>query len=613
MNDVSTTAISYALGVSKQTVMNRAEREGWAYRVRGGGKSWDLSRLPRDIQVALSRGGMLAAAADAKSAAVFKAVGERSREKAVLRSALLSAQRASCLKVEEFVAAYNSGTIQPSVRERLGEVSVPTFYRWQKSFRLEGVDGIVPRWGLASKGGGSLSDMEKGYLEYWYLTPEQRSAAQCWALLRNAIPDSESSYASALRYLNALPRPLVDFHRLGKTKFDSLYQPYIDRDPTLLAPMEQVVSDHHCFDFVVIRDGKLFRPWITAFQDYRSSKIVGWCPSVSPSSVSIAVALYRMVAEYGGAELIHIDNGKDYRSKVLNGRTGKIKVVNGRTGLEEEAMIQIQGAFGIIGAEVTFSRPYHGQSKGRMERTFGSFAQYFSKNTGTYVGSNTVTRPEDAALFYRALNKKAKRLDVLPWDDFVNGLDSFIRWWSANWRGEGKGLNGMTPDEAFFSAVGPKREVDPDALLLALTKAEVRTVKENGVSIGGVEYWAPELFEYSGRKVIVRLPIANPDKVLVQDPKGRVLCTAYAAWFVDTGDIRANNEKVGAARKANLEALERFGSGKLEPQKGSRNFIEIASRAYPAIEAPRELPKAAGSEHDAEPPSGTRYINPFDL
>lgn len=612
MRTVSTTAIAAALEVSPQTIANRAERERWRYRDTPSGRVWDLSRLPRDLQLKIiaAPDAALAPPPARGDAALFKEAGERSREKAVLRSALLTAYRSSGLSVEDFIGDYNARAVQPAVYARLGSVSVPTFYRWLRNWKTDGVDGVIPRWGFAPKAGCSLSDMEKGYLEYWYLTPERRSAAHCWKLLRWNIADSRASYQASLRYLNALPRPLVDFYRLGKTKFDSLYQPYIERDPTMIAPMDQVVSDHHCFDFVVTRNGTLFRPWITVFQDFRSSKILGWCPSVYPSSISIAVALYRMTLEFGAARMFHMDNGKDYRSKVLNGRTGKVKVVN-QEGIGEETVVHIQGAFGILGADVTFSRPYHGQSKGRTERTFGTFAEYFSKNTGTYVGSNTVTRPEDAALFYRALNKKAKRLDVYAWDDYVVGLESFIRWWNAHWRGEGKGMDGMTPDEVFAAFSGPARPVDPEALLLALSKAEIRKVKENGVSVGGVQYWAPELFEYSGREVVVRLPIANPDKVLVTDAKGKVLCTAVADWFAETGRLSDDNERVGAARKVNREQIDRFGVGRIEPPRGGRNFVEIAAREFPVAEERPLL--AAGAEHDMAPPARPRLISPLDL
>lgn len=616
---VSTTAIAAALGQSRQSVLSRARNERWAYRDSGSGKLWALSSLPQDVVVRIAPNVATNREAPANAYTGLKEASEGNRETARLRMALLSIYRSSGLRVQDFVVAYNAGEINLSLLGKLGKLSAPTMYRWLKSWREEGADGVVPKWGLSAQVGSSLSEIERGYLEFWYLAPEKRSARHCYNLLRHALPDSQASYQTALRYLNSLPKPLVGFHRLGQTKFDSLFQPYIERDPTLYAPMQQVVSDHHCCDFVVIKDGQVLRPWITTFQDYRTAKIVGWCPSVYPSSLSIMIAFYRMATDYGLPELIHIDNGKDYRSKVLNGKTGKVRVVNDQ-GIEEDALIHVHGAFGLLGCDVTFSMPYHGQSKGRMERTFGSLAEYFAKDTGTYIGSNTVTRPEDAQLFYRALNKKAKRLDVYKWEDFVRGFEAFTRFWNANWRGEGKGLDGMTPDEAFKAHTGQIRTADRETLALALTKPEVRRVKENGVTVAGVEYWAQELFEFSGRDVIVRVPLGDPDRVVVMDPKGRVICTAVANWFEETGNLAADNKRVNAVREANLEAIRRFGVGRVEPPKGKRSFIEIAEAEYgdrspldfpiPLIPDAEPLAVAAGAE-GCEFPVG--IINPLDL
>ena len=618
---VSTTALAAALDQSRQAILCRAKKERWAYRETGSGRLWALSSLPHDVVARVAPDIGAPRSAETKAVAVFKVASETNREKARYRMALLSIYQSSGLRMEDFVAAYNAGDVNRILLDKLGRISVPTLYRWNKQWREEGADGIVPKLGLSTQAGSSLGLIERGYLEHWYLAPEKRSARHCYNLLRYNLPDSEASYQTALRYLKSLPMPLVAFHRLGRTKFDSMFQPYIDRDPTLYMPMQQVVSDHHCFDFVVIKDGKLFRPWITAFQDYRTAKIVGWCPSVYPSSLSIMIAFYRMVTGHGMPELIHIDNGKDYRSRILNGKTQTVKIIN-EQGIEEESLIHIHGAFSLLGCEVTFSQPYHGQSKGRMERTFGSLAEYFSKETGSYIGSNTVTRPEDAQLFYRALNKKAKRLDVYRWEDFILGFEKFVTFWNANWRGEGKGLNGMTPDEVFVSCAGPMRTVDTETLALALARPEVRKVKENGVTVAGVEYWAPELFEHSGRNVIVRLPLGNPDRVVVMDPKGKLICTAVANWFLETGDLAADNKRVNSARKANLEALKRFGVGKVLPPEGGRTFIEIAEAKSPAgpspldfpVYAPTEEPAALAAGSERDPTAGpSRIINPLDM
>jgi hypothetical protein len=622
ITEASTAVIASALGITPRAVRKRAETERWAYRDRDGKKQWDVIALPRDVQVQLTKVSVKTNAGQEMPDAIFNRVGDKNRTRARYRIVMVNEFLASGLRVEDFVTAFQQGLILKPLWRQAKNLSARTLYRWVRDYRDGGRDGIVPKWGLGSRPGSSLTDIEKGNLEYWYLTPNRWSAMHCWRALLREIPTSQAQYQTALRYLKSLPKPLVDYHRQGRTKFDSLYQPYIDRDPALYAPMEQVVSDHHCFDFLVIKDGVVFRPWITLFQDYRSAKIVGIWVSVYPSSLSIMAAFYRMVAEYGAPGLIHIDNGKDYRSKAINGKTKKVKILN-ESGVEEEELVHLQGAFGLLGCQVTFSKPYHGQSKGRTERTFGSFAEYFSKSTGTYIGSNTVARHEDTQLFYRAINGKAKRNDLYAWDDFVRGIEAFIPWWNAHWRGEGKGLGGMTPDEVFYANRKEPRTVDPQTLLLIVTKAEIRLVRENGVFIGGVHYWAEELIEHAGRKVMVRLPVVNPNTALIMDLQGHPLCTARANWFEESGDLSADNERVNRARKSNLEKLKKMGVGKMAPSKSAEIFIAIAEKemggglqALPLPPGfggpePEAVPQAAGAE--TRPAERPKYISPLDI
>lgn len=579
MLTVSTNTLCKNLSLSRQALYDRAAQEGWM-QVKG---RWLIESLPKDLQIRLMAGS--GKPERPSKPILLKAATEKSREEARLRAALISLYQSMDMKVEEFVSAYNALEVSRPIHEKLGPVSVATFYRWLKAFREAGADGIVPKWGATPKGSSSLSDLEKSYLEHWYLSPERRTVSHCWRLLREALPSSRATYSACLRHLQSLPKPVVDFYRLGKRKFEALYQPYIDREPELYQPMEQVVSDHHNFDFLVIREGKIFRPWVTVFQDYRSSKILGFCPSIYPSSLSILVALYQMVVQYGVPDLLHVDNGKDYRSRILSGDTWKVRTVK-EGGIEEEELVSIQGSCALLGMEVVFCRPYHGQSKGRTERTFGTFCEYFSKNTGTYVGSNTVSRPEDTALFYRKLHRQAKRTDLYRWEDFVLGLEAFVRWWNGNWRGTGKGMEGRTPDEVFASGSRPLKRVDPETIALALTKPYVRRVQKNGVRVAGIDYWAEELFRYARQEVLVRVSLANPEEAIIQDPKGRYLCTARADWFAETRDLAEDNRRVSEARNANLRFIRQYGE-KL-PSAPQIPFLPEASR---------ELPLAAGAEH----------------
>lgn len=90
-------------------------------------------------------------------------------------------------------------------------------------------------------------------------------------------------------------------------------------------------SDHHPLDlFVITRVHKngMFdtaRVWLTAVMDAASNAMVGYTLTTRPNTASIAEAFSRAAVFtvdspfYALPEIFYIDNGKDYRSKLLNG------------------------------------------------------------------------------------------------------------------------------------------------------------------------------------------------------------------------------------------------------------------------------------------------------
>ena len=283
------------------------------------------------------------------------------------------------MKADEFVELYNAGQIGAGCFNVLSSISVKTFYRWVKEFKEGGIDALIPRWGENKKGGGAraLTSFEKGIAQAFYLSPNKWSISKVHREMVK-IYGTTASLATVSRFLQGLTPSLVSFHRDGQTKFEARCLPYIKGDPTRFESMEMITSDHHNWDLFVSHKGKIFRPWSTVFQDRRSRKVLAWSHSVYPSTVSITEALYGVVVNFGCPKIIHIDNGKDYRGKILNGKTETVNEINNE-GMREETQVEIQGVFAALGCKVIFALPYHGQSKD-VERAFGTFAGDFAKN-----------------------------------------------------------------------------------------------------------------------------------------------------------------------------------------------------------------------------------------
>ena len=601
---IKTGKIAIVLGISRKAVLDRAKREGWPGNKTNAGLQWVENRLPDKIRFALANAGQSqeTETTEAFSTAAYVQASEQERGIAGYRGSLIAAWKQSGLRKDDFIVAYNAGSVSDNLFKLLGYVSPRTFYRWDERFRIKGLDGLIPRYSAASGGSGeSLTDAEKALLERFWLKDSRPTAKHAWRLLKENYPAAVCSYQTALRYLHSLPAPVADFHRLGPTAFANKHQPFIDQNIWQYKSLDVVVSDHHCLDCVVMYQGKLVRPWVTTMQDYRSGKILGWCPSVSPSSLSIIAAYYMAVIQYGIPRKLLFDNGRDYHSEMLNGKTTTAKVYTPeRFGEEQE--VHIQGLFFLVGSEVSFTKVYNGKSKGRQERYYQWIKEYVAKEVGGYIGGDTTERPEASELYFRSINGKAKRNDIPGWQNIVEALSVMIPHINDTFTSDGKGMDGKTAKEVFEENLpADVRHADRDTLRLALSKGELRKVSNNVVEVRGIPYYHPDLFTYSGRQVIVRHLLTTDAEVMICDLDGRFICNAQANYFFEGDDLSVASHRVARAKKLNLMSIAERGCGEVHAAPEYETMIEVARNKYRQA-APVDLdeylalPLAAGAE-----------------
>jgi hypothetical protein len=627
---VKTALVAAALGLSRGKVLERAKREGWPAVRRGGGLLWAEYRLPLDVRLALANSGPRPEdARPVPAGAAYVRATEKERTAATFRGILITEWKQSCLRKEDFIAAYNSGAADRRTFRELGPVSLRTFYRWTREFSQKGMDGITPHYSAASGGAGeSLSDAEKALLERFWLKDSRPTIRHALELLKKNYPGSQCSYQTARRYLRSLPQALADYRRLGKTAFANKHQPYLDQNIWQYKSLDVVVSDHHCLDCVVMYRGKLVRPWVTTMQDYRSGKVLGWCPSVAPSSLSIIAAYYMAVIQYGIPRKLVFDNGRDYRSEILNGKavTAAVKTPEG---WDEEQEVFIQGVFSLIGSGVSFTLPYNGKSKGRQERYYGILKENFSKEIGSYIGGDARERPEDSELYFRAINGKARRNDVPSWEYLVSALGAMIRYINDDIPSGGKGMGGKTAAQVFTENLpADVRRADRDVLRLALSRGELRRVRNNVVEINNVPYYHEDLIRYSGRQVMVRSMLVTDEEVMICGLDGRFLFNARANYFFEGEDLAAATGRLRGAQKRNILHLAEMGTGEAAAAPEYETMVQVAMNKYRQADPvdldrylgrSEELPLAAGAESPPvtpEPPTpqkpGRVIKNPLD-
>ena len=387
--------------------------------------------------------------------------------------------------------------------------------------------------------------------------------------------------------------------------------------------LDLVVSDHHVLDCVVVYRGKLIRPWITTFQDYRSGKIVGFFPTVKPSSLSIIAAYYICCIGYGVPRAALFDNGKDYRSKRLNGYRATAKQLSPE-GVTEEVEVFFKGVLPAIGTEVHFTKTYSAKSKGRQERYYRILGEYMAKDIGSYVGSDTATRPEEAKLMWRSINGMAKREDVPTWEYFNRAATAMISYIKDTFTSQGKGMDGKTRSRVFEENLPETvRRVSKEELQQALCQSEVHKCGRNGVKFHKRHFCHDALREYSGRDVVVRSPIVTDNELPVYTLDGKFICNAVADYYAEGDNLGQAIGRVERAKKSTLLALAEQGNDEVSIDADQKIMIESALRTYGVdlslpesllggLEEP--LPMAAGAEglHLQQPVKQTRYMSELD-
>ena len=574
--------LATVLRVDAKTVRATAVRQHWPLVRLSSGAGYVLSLLPVDIRFAVeqARRDVLADRQDGEDGDnLLLKVADSARDKGQDRAALIYEYQQAGMRVPDFVEAYNAGS-SPVLFRRLGTVTVPTFYRWLKAWKEQGAGGVIPKYGMNRGGAGeSLTEEEKDLLKHFWLRNTQPTAMHAYRLMKANIPYSTCTYQTALRYLNSIPKMISGYWRQGAGRFENLFLPHMEQRLDRYKSLDVVVSDHHCLDCVVLYKGKLVRPWLTTFQDLRSGKILGWCPSVKPSSLSIVVAYYMCCIRYGIPRGLLFDNGKDYRSKWLNGHKETVTVETPEK-ITEETEVEFEGVFAMVGSDVRFTRTYNGKSKARQERFFRIIGEYFAKDFGSYVGSDSRSRPDDVQLYWRNIDGKAKRQDMPVWEDFVSSCGKVIELINDTFESCGPWMKGKTRSRVFEENL-PRdvRKASREVLQKALSRGRVQSVGRNGVKVCGANYWSEELAEFFGRKIRVYSSLASDAEVMCADLDGRFICMAKADWFCETGDLGGDIARLEGARKR-LTAYAEAGSGEVKASPEYETMLDVAEAVY---------------------------------
>lgn len=472
-----------------------------------------------------------------------------------------------------------------------GRPSRGTLERWRQAFTQGGVAALAPGWKNARKRHGeqTISPEAKQMLLDLWLVPSRPTVLRSFELMERwaaANGYKAGSYTTAKAICSEVPKPVKDMHRYGETTFRDKSEPQQIRDYTSLRVMQRVVADHHLADvFIIWPDGSIGRPWISAWEDMRSRKIVGHVIVSQPSGDSISLALCNVLERYGLFEEAYLDNGKDFRGKFFTGQ-GKKKRLKRDFDINYDVDF-MDGVYRELGIKPSFTKPYMGKSK-NVEPWFRTLATGLFKFLQGYCGEHALNKPE-------VLAAQIKNRELLTLQQFKELVSNWIDEYNSVRTHSGDGMEKRTPDAVFFEHFQEHkmRKVRPKELaMLFMSYPTALTVGQNGIWFNDMQdyYLNPELqLEWMGRKVAVRYHMDNPDRIYVFSPEGKFLGIAdkksKAKFGQDADAYKAHQRHVQTLKEATGKWVEDEVGERLTPIERARMAGAGVSVEEPVVEA----------------------------
>ena len=447
--------------------------------------------------------------------------------------------------------------------DRPCKCSLSTLNRWRKLYKEGGKNALMTGYGKR-KGQSIIEDDVFSVFYSVYAKEGKVSTKTAWIIARGYYTEhyegecpSLSTFEYRLKHDPNISEQEIYFNRHGASAYNRKYGYYIERDLSKLIAGQCAVGDHMQFDLMVrMPDGKVVRPWLTAWIDMKSRRFLGWCSHPeAPNSSHIFQSFYHMADRCGLPEVLYLDNGRDYRSKDFAG---------GRRRYSDEDKERITSCLtGDLGIEVTFALPRNAQAK-VIERRFRDHHDKFERLFKGYTGTNIAYKPE-------ALNEQVKKQEVLSWDRFLELLEQFLETLDRVPFGAKAHFSKLSPVEIWNADNPALRRVSKDSLALFCMRSS-RPIKVGRAGVKDpdlkVTYWAPELEAIKGQPVYLRRDPANYSEAWVFSIKDELICLAELTEGIDplckTPESKAQLAERMARKRQEVKRLKAAAAAQVE-------------------------------------------------
>lgn len=403
-------------------------------------------------------------------------------------------------KKEAFLERYNEEhTDKPITYRQLNH--------WEKRFDEKGWDGLIDRRGGALKGKSTIPDDVWNVFKKLWLQESQPSVQSCYDLTKEHFADRKIPAIDAFkRKIKLIPYIVKVRYREGKKACNDKCMPYIPQDYSHTYSNQLWIADHHIFDVLVVdENGRVFRPWLSAWQDYHSKMFVGYVLNkIEPNSDIVLDSFARACHSHGIPDGVKLDNGKDYKTYDLFNKDFPMSVCN------------------MMNIDVTYALPYNAKAK-PIERTFRTLEERYCKHLPSYIGNDPKKRPEKM----KKVNTQLKDV-AMPYNEFRKFVDDMLKTYNSTVH---SALKGKSPIEAYKEDfISPMRIVaDKDVLNMFLMRtSKPIKVGRNGVRVPAIGYYYDDtrLIPYQGQEVYVRYNSEDVRKVYIFTTDNDFICGA---------------------------------------------------------------------------------------
>jgi transposase InsO family protein len=354
---------------------------------------------------------------------------------------------------------------------------------------------------------------------------------QAWRLVRDMARQHNWHWPSYDQVRRQMPQHLPPHIMAANREPDAFrrqFAPFIEQHREKWAAGECWVGDHRQMNLWCTWGPrkKLLRPWLTAWLDWRSRRVVGWTLAPKPTSSTILAAFRHGLLDpvnAGGPDHVWVDNGKDYSAYVFHGSTKQQRRRRQTMSVDVEIA---GGLFRGCGVEPHFSLAYNPNGKARIERFFDT-VESFDQSFATYCGRNPGDKPE---LLQQVLDKA---IEIPTFDHVFSRLADWIKGRNAMPPAERDSdhlveqLDGLSPDEYLTTNLQRRRALPPPHTLDLLLQHWHKpvTLHRNGVSIiiAGVKRsygaTAPELRPLKPGKDLKGNTVPGQEVLVCYDPR----------------------------------------------------------------------------------------------